>query len=305
MDFKQFEYVLMVAEEKNFSKAAKKLYISQPSLSQFIGRVEANLGVTLFNRNSNPLSLTYEGQLYVETAKKIMLLSNEMTRAFDDVKNLQQGTINIGITPSKANHPLPMILPVYKKQYPNIKIFITEASSPELEQMIINGSVDISIMNLPIVSDQIAYEPIIDERIFIAAPPSQNILPEKQFETIDIHTLKDELFILLYPGMRLRQITDKLFSEAGVKPNVLLETKSIDTSIRITAAGLGYTFAPESTALYSGLENLPKYYVVGNPPLKWTLAVAYKADSYISKAAQAFSEVVKNVYKEVYPTLNC
>lgn len=300
MDFKQFEYVLMVAEERNFSKAAKKLYISQPSLSQFIGRIESNLGVALFNRNSNPLSLTYEGKLYVETAKKIMMLSNEMYRAFDDVKELKKGVINIGITPSKANHPLPMILPVYNKKYPDIKVTITEASSPELEEMIVNGKVDISIMNLPIVSEQLAYEPIMDEKIFIAAPPNQTLLPDEQFETIEIETLKDEQFILLSPGMRMRQITNKVFSDKGIKPNILLETKSIDTSIRLAAAGLGYTFAPESTALYSGLTDVPKYYIVENPPLKWTLAIVYKSDSYISKAALAFSEVTKDIFKEIY-----
>ena len=300
MDFKQYEYVLMVAEEKSFSKAAKKLYISQPSLSQYISRIETNLGVSLFNRSSNPLSLTFEGHIYVETANRIMSMAGEMLKAFDDVKELKKGVLNIGVTPSKSNYPMPSILPFFKSKYPDIEITLAEETSEELEELIVNGHVDIAIMNLPITNENIAYEPMMREKILLAAPPDQKILPVEQFQTVDIGMLEKEQFILHKNGLRIRQITNNIFFGAGYKPNILLETRSIETSIRLAAAGLGFTFAPESTALYSGLLKVPKYYIVGSPPLTWDTALAYKKDAYMTKAARAFANVAKEVLGKMH-----
>ncbi|MDL2248530.1 LysR family transcriptional regulator [Tyzzerella sp. OttesenSCG-928-J15] len=300
MDFKQYEYVLMVAEEKSFSKAAKKLYISQPSLSQYISRIESNLGVSLFNRSSNPLSLTFEGQIYVETAHKIMSMTGEMLKAFDDVKELKKGKLNIGVTPSKSNHPMPSILPFYKSRYPDIEISLTEETSKELEELIVNGHVDIAIMNLPISNDSIDYEPLMTEKILLCAPPDQKVLPYEEFETVDIRMLEKEQFILHKTGLRIRLLANNIFHEAGFKPSVLLETRNIETSIRLAAAGLGFTFAPESAALYSGLQKTPKYYVIGDPPLTWEMTLAYKKDAYVTKAARAFADIAKDVVSKMY-----
>ena len=129
MDYKQYDYILTVAEEKSISKAAKKLFISQPSLSQYINRIEKHLGVNLFDRSTTPLELTYEGELFIETALKIKQLNEQLKKKFDDITELKSGRLNIGLTPSKANNPLPIILPCFKKNYPNIELIITEASS--------------------------------------------------------------------------------------------------------------------------------------------------------------------------------
>ena len=101
MDLKEFEYVLAINEDKSFSKAAKRLFISQPSLSQYINRLENQLGVTLFDRNTIPLTLTYEGELYIEAMQNIVEIFNGMQKSFDDISELKKGRINIGLTPSK------------------------------------------------------------------------------------------------------------------------------------------------------------------------------------------------------------
>ena len=171
MDLKEFEYVLAINEDKSFSKAAKRLFISQPSLSQYINRLENQLGVTLFDRNTIPLTLTYEGELYIEAMQNIVEIFNGMQKSFDDISELKKGRINIGLTPSKANNPLPAILPVFKEHYPDIELILTEATSLELENLLVKGAVDVCMMNLPIKSKGIEYEPIMTENIFLAAPP--------------------------------------------------------------------------------------------------------------------------------------
>lgn len=90
MDLKEFEYVLAINEDKSFSKAAKRLFISQPSLSQYINRLENQLGVTLFDRNTIPLTLTYEGELYIEAMQNIVEIFNGMQKSFDDISELKK-----------------------------------------------------------------------------------------------------------------------------------------------------------------------------------------------------------------------
>ena len=158
MDLKEFEYVLAINEERSFSKAAKRLFISQPSLSQYINRLEGQLGITIFDRNTIPLSLTYEGSLYIESIKSILNIVTNMQKSFEDISNLKKGRVNIGLTPSKANNPLPAILPAFKEAYPGIDLIITERTSTELEDMLLKGQVDVCMLNLPIKSKGIEYE---------------------------------------------------------------------------------------------------------------------------------------------------
>lgn len=298
MDLKQFEYVLTINEERSFSKAAKKLFISQPSLSQYINRLETQLGVTIFDRNTTPLTLTYEGELYIETALNIMSILENLRKKFDDVSDLKIGRLNIGLTPSKANNPLPAILPVFKAKYPGIDFMITEASSSELEEMLSHSMVDLCLMNLPIKSKNIEYDEILSEKMYLAAPPDYNgpsADKGEKYPYIDIKELANEPFILLHADQRVRQIADSVFANSGVKPKILLETSSIETALRLSAAGMGFCFVPESYIESSGLVHQPKFYSFGEPAFSWTLVIAYRQNAYRTKAVTAFADIVKEV----------
>lgn len=301
MLFRAYEYVITLAEEKSFSKAAKRLFISQPSLSQYISRIENEMNVILFDRGSVPLRLTYEGELYVETAQKIMSMHRQLLNTYDDSKKLEKGRLNIGLTPSKVNHPLPMILPVFYKQYPHIDLSIMESSSSDLEEFLEKGLVDICILNLPVSSANIVSEPLFAEKILLAVPeekvPPEHVKGYISYE--DIKRLENEKFILLHPGQRLRQIANGIFAKAGLKPKILLETGNIETSARLASAGAGLAFVPETFAAYSVHPASTKYLPVGEPPLSWTIGVAFHKDRYITKAARAFIGVTKEVIREI------
>lgn len=301
MDFKQFEYVLTVFEEKNFSRAAKKLYISQPSLSQYIGRIENRLGITIFDRTANPIKLTNEGEVYIETAKNILNLVEQMKRKFHDISKLNIGKLNIGLTPSKANYILPKILPCFKEKYPYIDLSITEASSSTLEELLAKDMVDICLMNLPLKNSNLEYVPILTERILLCAPHDYKFKKNSQnkdYPEIDISDLKDEWFILLKPDQRIRQINNILFYKAGFKPKILLETMNIETAQRLTSEGMGFCFVPESAIMY-GLACQPNYFSLGNPALTWTIAIVFNKNAYKTKAAEAFAEITKTVVSKM------
>lgn len=299
MDLKQFEYVLTIVEERNFSRAAKKLFISQPSLSQYINRLEGQLGFTIFDRSTSPVALTCEGEMYVETALNILEELDNLDRKIKETSQLKAGRLDLGLTPSKASNPLPAILPVFKKKYPGIELNITEATSFQLENMLLEGKIDLCMINLPIQNKNIEYTPILTEELFLAAPPDfyspHEVVNENgKYPLIDLKYLSDESFILMHPEQRIRQIMDSLFLGAGIRPKVVMETGSIDTALRLSASGAGFSFVPESAVRFAGLVKPPKYYSISDG-FSWTLVVAYKQNSANTKLREAFIETVRSV----------
>ena len=114
MEFNKLEYIIKVAEIGNITKAADELYMTQPALSHFLTKVEKEEGVRIFDRTSSPITLTYEGEKYVETARKILELNEQLKEERSQVTGLRKGRIRIGIPPLRAAYMLPRFLPDYR-----------------------------------------------------------------------------------------------------------------------------------------------------------------------------------------------
>lgn len=185
---------MAIAEEKSISKAAKKLYITQPSLSQYIMRLENNLGVKLFDRSASSMILTYAGEIYVQTAKDILNLNTGMKRKLSDIAGSKKGRLVMGVPHQAGRHVLPLVLPEFHRQYPEIEIVIKEDVTMRLEEMLINGKIDIAILNLPMQNEKILYETIATERVFLVAPKDHWICDSKIFSgdncKIDFNSLR-------------------------------------------------------------------------------------------------------------------
>ncbi len=296
MDIYQFEYVMAIAEEKSISKAAKKLYITQPSLSQYIMRLENNLGVKLFDRSARSMILTYAGEIYVQTAKNILNLNTGMKRKLSDIAGSKKGRLAMGVPHQTGRHILPLVLPEFHIQYPEIEIVVKEDVTMRLEEMLLSGKIDIAILNLPMQNEKILYKTIFTERMFLVAPKNHWICDSQMFLgydcKIDFNLLKDEPFILLEQGQRMRLLMDEIFKKANFKPNVLMEIKNLDTAYCIAAAGMGFTFVPENVVQ---LLNVGQYnnFLIDNITL--TLVVAYRRGEYITKATNDFIDITKDI----------
>ena len=301
MDFRHLQYILKVAEEKNFSKAAKKLYIAQPSLSQYILNLEQQLGTQLFDRTTTPLRLTYTGELYAGFAKQVLDLEKNLTMQMDDIANLKRGRITIGISPFRSTYFLPKILPAFLKKFPGIEINLAEGTMAELNDLTRNGSVDFSIMTLPIQEDSLIYEPIMAEEIVLALPPHHPLCQKGESESlagnfrpqICLAQLSNDPFILLKPGQRMREMALALCKQAGFKPRVILETKSTEAANALAAAGIGIAFIPDALVSSNQAGKEPVYFSMKNPVPTRTLVVAYRKEGYLTKAARAFISMIK------------
>ncbi|MBL4938226.1 LysR family transcriptional regulator [Clostridium sp. YIM B02515] len=292
MDFRQLQYMLKVAEEKSFSKAAQKLYIAQPSLSQYIQKMEQQLGVQLFDRTNNPITLTYAGELYIETAKKILDLKNQLIQQMEDIVELKKGCLKIGVASFRSTYFIPKVLPLFYERFPGIEVILFEGTSGELEELALKGTTDITIMMMPVPKELFSYEIILKEEILLAVPP-KHPLSKKEGNKINLAALKNESFILLKQNQKLHQIAVNLCKQVGFKPKILLETESIETAHALVAAGMGISFIPDILLLANTYSKQPKYFSIEDFSATREMVVAYRKGRYLSTASKEFINVMK------------
>lgn len=132
MDFREMVYITAVADCRSVTGAARRLYISQPSLSHIISKIEQDAGVKLFDRSQSPITLTYAGELYVETARKILMMSENLRKELVDVGLGEKGRICFGMPVERAGYMLPAVVRDFRNQYPGIDMQIMEANADEL-----------------------------------------------------------------------------------------------------------------------------------------------------------------------------
>ncbi|MDP4145342.1 MAG: LysR family transcriptional regulator [Bacillota bacterium] len=306
METRNLYYLICVAEEKSISKAAEKLFITQPTLSQHIHKMEKSLGVQLFDRTTTPLSLTYSGEKFVEFASKVLEAEREFMQEIADINGFCKGRLTIGISAIHGSSLLPTILPKYKERFPGIEIVLMEENSHKLEEMAERGKTDITIANLPIQNENLTYETLTLDEVVLAVP--KDLLPDRikrknlaaydrfTYEEIEISELKDCPFLLLKPGHKIRQIGDAIFEEKGIRPRVVLESVSIETLYGLTSIGMGVTFIPKSLIPKEGLNtNTPLYFFsLRNPATNYCMVAAYNKHRHLPIAARKFISLVKD-----------
>lgn len=308
INFLNLEYFLVAAEESNFTKAAKKLNISQQSLSSHISNLEHEFDVTLFNRTS-PLTLTYAGKVLEKQARKLLRLKAETYQEIADIKDFTKGRLTIGMSHTRGRKILPEILPIYKKRFPSIELHLKEGNSNELDLDLQHGDVDLIIGMLPFRVENVETVPICDEEILLVVPDSllekvyaerAGEIREKLSESADLKLLKDLPFLLINPGNRVRTLADEMFADAQITPEIVLETENIETVLALAAKGMGATFYPrmfvsDSETLQTRLEKNSGVglYHLDHPQAHGVLGIGYHKDHYMSQATREFIRIAK------------
>ncbi|AIQ59496.1 LysR family transcriptional regulator [Paenibacillus borealis] len=294
MELRQLQYTLQIAAERNFSRAADKLHIAQPSLSQQLSKLEKELGVLLFQRNTSSVELTYAGEKFVDQAQAIIDAVELLRQEMSDISQLRTGRVVVGSMPITGAHLLPHVLPVFKSKYSEVEIALLEDSSMNLEKLTASGQTDLSLLSLPLEIPALAYEVLGEERIDLAVPPEH---PLAARSALGIRTslaeLKDEPFIVLKEGQGFRKLTVELCREAGFEPRIVFESNNMETVQSLVATGMGVTLVPHFIARAPRSEFVPVYLLLADPVPSRTLVVAYRRGRYLSRAAEAFIETFK------------
>ncbi|MBD2869716.1 LysR family transcriptional regulator [Paenibacillus arenilitoris] len=285
MELRQLNYVIQIAHEKNFSRAAEKLHIAQPSLSQQLSKLEQEIGVLLFRRTTNSVELTQAGQVFVEKSQAILDAVEQLKQEMDDMAQMRRGRLVVGTLPITGSHILPLVLPVFGAHYPQIEVVLVEDTTAKLEQLTASGGTDLSLLSLPLIDSSLAYEPFLEEEICLAVPPKHPLAGRTG--PIDIAELLDEPFIVLKRGQGFRQIAIELCEQAGFQPRVVFESSNIETVQSLVAGGMGIAFVPQMLTRVKSADFVPAYLRLRSKPTR-TLVIASRKGRYLSKAADAF-----------------
>ncbi|MDQ6418174.1 LysR family transcriptional regulator [Paenibacillus sp. LHD-117] len=285
MELRQLNYVIQIANEKNFSRAADKLHIAQPSLSQQLSKLEQELGLLLFRRTTNSVELTQAGQVFVEKSQSILDAVEQLKQEMDDMAQMRRGRLVVGTLPITGSHVLPLVLPIFGALYPQIEVVLVEETTAKLEQLTASGGTDISLLSLPLIDSSLAWEPYLEEEICLAVPRQHPLA--KSDSPVRIADLKDEPFIGLKRGQGFRQITVELCEGAGFTPQIVFESSNIDTVQSLVAGGMGIAFVPQMLTRPEGTDFAPVYLPLSTKPTR-TLVIASRKGRYLSKAAQSF-----------------
>ena len=289
MDFRQYQYVLKIAELKNMTKAAGELYITQPSLSHYIAKIEEELGTQLFNRLTTPISLTPAGEKYVETARLILQLNAGMKREIQDLASGKKGVITVGISHARASFFLPYILPEFRAQYPGMEVKTVEIKSSLIEEYVQKGQCDLGIMPLPVINAGLQTTVICkEELVLVSGRPLPFGKATPQGRWIALADCGGHEFVLLKKGHGIRTAIDVLMMEAGIKPDQIFETTSNETAYRMATAGMGLSIVPESTIFLSRPMENPHLYSLSAGKVCWEIGAVFCNKDGLTEAQKAF-----------------
>ena len=212
--------------------------------------------------------------------------------------NREKGTVTIGIPMNLGACILPVVVPVFRRRYPGVKVFIRENNSQELEKMMLSHKVDFCIMHFQKALDEVCYDEFSEDPFYLAVPEifqSQvSLSEEKSLKAEDIRQLKKIPFVMVASRQKLRQVADEILRKAGIRPDICCTTKSMETAKRLAAGGMGATFLPKSyMTLYSGTEGLSCYPLDKELGASWKLVAAYPADEKLSRASREFLRTLK------------
>lgn len=297
MNLRHMELVLKAAELKSFTKAANALKVPQPSFSQSILNLEKELGVPLFDRSTNPISLTNAGQIYHSKAKMIFEILDDLNLKLSELKGAKSGKIRIGFS-QNGYSMLPEILPKFCKRFSGANIKILQVfSTLKIRKMLLDEEIDIGMLILPIDTNDLEYEIIKSQDIFVALPilhPISQKFKNVAQPKISLKELENEQFILPDTHQRSRKLIDEAFKKAGIKPQILCETETFDIANSIVANGVGACFTIPQLLNSEKAERLTLF-DIGEPSLNKTLVLAYKKGKKLSNLAMEFIKMARKL----------
>lgn len=292
------DYFMAIVEAKSISKAAETLLLSQPYLSQYLARLERNLGVVLFDRTRLPIQLTPAGELYLEYLQEATRLQEKLTRDFHAISSGAFGRLTVGIPPIRGSYILPQIIPQFKKAYPNVELILQEGASAKLQTMLQRRVVDFVMINLSDYGGEMVYEPLITEKLLLIAPKDAPELQEFPFDaqfpaSVPAECLRHLPFVSLKPTSNITLVLNNIFGRIGGKPNIVIQTDYVNTATSLAAEGVGFALNSEMGIRYLPDISKIRYFTIDSPPLAWTLAIMYHIDNPPSPIARYLINLIK------------
>lgn len=275
MELRHLRYYVAVAEELHFHRAAERLHISQPPLSQQIRALESELGVTLLERNRRSVALTAAGAVFLREAREILAAVDAATEAARSVARGEAGRLALGFVGSAMHGALPGVLRAHRRAFPQVQLVLTELPTAGQLEALRAGRIDVGVIRPPVREPGLALETIATEPVVVALPEDHRLAGRAE---VGLAELVEEPFVLLArreaPG--LHESLAQAMADAGGVPRVVQEAREMQTVVGLVAAGLGVSLVPASVGAdeHHGVAYRP---VAGSAPTV-ELALAWRPE---------------------------
>ena len=305
------EYIYEVYREKSFSRVAKNLFISQPSLSARVKKVEVSLGYEIFDRSTKPIGLTEFGLEYIKSVEKILEIEDNFENYLNDLGDLKAGKVSIGGTSLFISHVLPFIISEFSKKYPKVELNIVEDNTVELENSLASGELDIVIDNYQFDPEIYDRQILMKDHIILVVPSSyksnKNLSEYKlnydsiiskeylndKFKSVKLDNFKDEPFIFLKEGNDTRIKADSICQSENFNPNIIFELDQQITSYNLSINGVGISFISDILIKSIGKTAEVCYYKLPKEFTSREIYFFYKHNRYLKQATREFLKMAR------------
>ena len=246
MELDQLRGFLETAREKSFTRAAEKLFRTQPAVSLQIKSLETELGQRLFERHGKRVTLTEAGRLLYVRAEQILATVDGIGQDMSGLGELRTGRLSIATSDTNCAYVLPPVVEAFLSAYPGVEIQLTDRMSPEVARLVVDGAVDFGIATLPVRGTRLDTEHLFDRKEVVVAPPGHHL---SGVSSVNLDWVAEEPLLALEQGSTSRSLTDRIFLEAGLQPTIAMELGSIEVIKRFVEIGLGLAVVPEVAVL--------------------------------------------------------
>ena len=282
MELRQLEYLVAVADEGSFTRAAQRLHVAQPGVSAQIRRLERELGHELLDR-AGGVRPTAVGAAVLPHARAALAAVAQARHAVDDLSGLVQGRVAMGVVTSYVEPDVPTLLGDFREAHPGVEIVLSEASTDVLVAGLRDGTLDLALVSLPAADIDGLETRVVTEEALVAAVGPEHPLAGR--DAVGLRSLRDLALISLPRGTGLRSLLDDACSAAGFAPRIALEAGDPGVLARLAARGLGAAIVPASLA--AGFAGELRAVPIVRPELRGALALAWRAGGPASPAGRA------------------
>lgn len=294
MEIRQLHYFMAVCEEMHFTKAAEKIGVSQPTLSQQIRALENELNMPLFDRIGKKIALTEAGTLLLNYGTEILDNIQNVKDSIADLRQIQRGTIKVGLMPSDLDYRISELIIDFHHKFPKVKLMVI--ASIEILQQVLESEVDIGIGTNVLPNDRLIMIPLCKEEYVLTVSKSHPLAGKK---SIDLDELRD-LPMVMYPeGFMGRDLVEETVRKHGFRLNSILETSSVTSIIRLVKANIGATLQPYPLIKQMNDPALHTIRIKDDPPSR-SLSIIYRSDRYLGQAAKAFIVQIREYFQNEY-----
>lgn len=283
IDWRQLDYFRVAGRLQHVTRAAEQLGTSQPALSRALARLEADLGVPLFERVGRSIRLTRYGELFLKRVEGALAQIEEGRLELADLATPGRGTVALGFLRSLGAKYVPQTVRRFGAAHPEVRFTFTPNNSVELEGLLERGDLDLAFTTVPVTSAKLASARVTDQEMVLLVPTGHRLARRRQVALRDV---ANEPFVTFKRGHAFRRLTEGLCEEAGFVPSITFEGDDSSSIPGFVAAGFGVAIASLESSMFSGVVSLK----ITAPVARRAIGLAWAKDRYLPAGARTFRD---------------